>query len=108
MPDGNYRWKKNIKSLEKKIKNGCWKNWTGKESKGLILSVNLNYPSKLHLEQNDYPLAPTKSIVKITDLSPESLRRLKQLKTGNSYKEKKLISSFHSRQNYILHYMVKD
>ena len=43
---------KNIVSLEKAIKEGVYENWSGEESNGMILEVDLEYPdvSNFHIK----------------------------------------------------------
>ena len=60
LPTGGFRW-----MTEKQINKINLAKYEDDSKKGLILEVDLKYPSELHDLHNDYPLAPEK--VKVTD-----------------------------------------
>ena len=62
LPDGGFKWLKNFDNFDV--------NSIGKKSSvGYILEVDLQYPKKLDLLHNDYPLAPEKLAVPYDMLS---------------------------------------
>ena len=70
---------------------------------GYILEVDLEYPKKLHILHNDYPLAPEKLAVTNDILSKycKEIADKHEIKVGNV---KKLISNLGNKTKYVLHY----
>ena len=58
LPTGSFQWEKECKRLAQSIPKH-----PAESSKGFILEVDLEYPSELHEEHNEYPLAPEHVIV---------------------------------------------
>ena len=76
----------------------------GKKSKtGYILEADLEYPDKLHVLHNDYPLAPEKRAVSYEMLSYycKKIAGKCGIKVCNV---KKLIPNLGNKTNYVLHY----
>jgi hypothetical protein len=68
-----------------------------------ILEVSLEYPTHLHDNHNDYPLAPETKIVVGEMLSPHTRELKRKLKIkGKSYP--KLVPNLSDKTNYVLHY----
>lgn len=70
---------------------------------GYVFEVDLEYPTKLHDNHNEYPLAPEK--IKVTEdmLSPYAKTLLEDLKvTGTS--TEKLIPNLYPKEKYVVHY----
>ena len=70
---------------------------------GYILEVDLQYPSSLHDQHNDYPLAPKAMTISTEMLFPYSTHLAEELnlKTGNV---QKLIPNLQDKVKYVLHY----
>jgi len=70
---------------------------------GYILECDLKYPKKLHEAHNNLPLAPEILEVRNKNLSPYAKKALLLTDNKKRYKDVKLISSFHTRKNYVVH-----
>ncbi|XP_077983947.1 uncharacterized protein LOC144438679 [Glandiceps talaboti] len=77
--------------------------YTNESDHGLILEVDLEYPSELHDLHNDYPLAPERLCVTEDMLSPHNkkIRDLFNIKCGNI---EKLTTTLKPKRNYVLHF----
>ena len=69
---------------------------------GFILEVDLNYPTSLHVEHNDYPLAPEKMKVTNSMMSPYQQKIIDEL--GVSISCEKLVPNLQPKIRYVLHY----
>ena len=58
LPTGGFQWAKECERLAQSIPEHSTVS-----SEGFILEVDLEYPSELHKEHNEYPLAPECMIV---------------------------------------------
>ena len=70
---------------------------------GYILKVDLEYPEKLHLLHNDYPLAPEKLAI-FYDMLSDYCKKIADeygIKVGDVMK---LIPNLGNKTNYVLHY----
>ena len=69
---------------------------------GWILEVDLEYPAELHEEQNGYPLAPEKKVVKKEWMSAYQKRLMEdlELKPPDS---KKLLLTHEDKSKYVVH-----
>ena len=98
LPCSNFEWKSPCEKMLKVILETPFNS-----NIGYMVECTLEYPSKLHDIHNDYPLAPTHLQVLKTMLSPMSKNILDQ--TGKkSSPSAKLVCSFLTKENYILHY----
>jgi len=70
---------------------------------GLILEVDLEYPSKLHDLHNDFPLAAEHLVIKRDRLSPYNVNVLDKLGLGYS-KSRKLSTNLQPKTKYAVHY----
>jgi hypothetical protein len=70
---------------------------------GYIIECNLRYPKKLHKSHNNLPLAPESIQVNFENLSPYAKKALLTTDSKTKYKDSKLISCFHDRENYVVH-----
>ena len=92
--------------------NFCWVDYSEKlletppdASTGYFLEVDLDYPTSLHAEHNDYPLAPEKMAVTKDMMSPYQQKLVEDLELGAaSFNCKKLVPNLMSKQRYVLHY----
>jgi hypothetical protein len=73
---------------------------------GYILSVDLNYPPKLHEKHSMYPLAPEKISVPPAIWSEYACMLAREFENANFFKTgaEKLIPHLGNRQHYVLHY----
>ena len=78
---------------------------------GYIFEVDLYYPTSLHDEHNDYPLAPEKREINFDDINYPYMQEViesqnelnKYLKT--TYKTERLCTTLENKEKYVLHYM---
>ena len=96
LPYGGFKWLKyidefDVNSISEKILIGY------------ILKVDLEYPEKLHLLHNDYPLAPEKLAIPYDMLSDycKKIADEYEIKVGDV---KKLIPNLGNKTKYVLHY----
>lgn len=98
LPTGGFKWLN-----QKKISKINLGSYTADSKKGLILEVDLQYPSNLHNLHNDYPLGAEKLKVTKDMLSPYCKNI--QEKYGISIGQvDKLIPTLSDKKNYVLHY----
>ena len=72
-------------------------------NKGLILEVDLEYPTELHDLHNDYPLGPEK--IKVTnEMLSDYCKKIKKKFNISSGLVHKLIPTLNDKQKYVLHY----
>ena len=84
LPTHGFKWKRNItKEKGMEILEKANHSMFNKGKKGYIFEVDLEYPSHLWEDHNDYPLAPEKMIVNGVEI---------------------LICHFKPRKNYVVHY----
>ena len=69
---------------------------------GFILEVDLDYPTSLHQQHNDYPLAPEKLTITKDQMSPYQQKLIDEL--GVSMSCEKLIPNLQPKIRYVLHY----
>ena len=86
-----------------------WVNYTDQildtpadSSTGFILEVDLDYPTSLHQQHNDYPLAPEKMKVSKDQMSPYQKMLIDGL--GVSISCEKLVPNLMDKSRYVLHY----
>lgn len=72
--------------------------------RGLILQVDMSYPSSLHKLHNDLPMAPESLEVPQNWLSPLQQKMLNDRKIKYMGKTKKLIPHLYDRKRYVVHY----
>ena len=95
LPTGGFKWMR--KKNQKKTNLGAY---TEDSKKGLILEVDLEYPSKLHKKHNDYPLAAEK----ITDKLPNYCENIREKYGITIGQVQKLIPTLSNKEKYVLHY----
>ena len=98
LPTGGFKW-----LPQKKIDKINLGTYTDDSKKGLILEVDLEYPTELHDNHNDYPLGPEK--IKVTNemLSDYCKKIQKKFKISSGLVHK-LIPTLNDKQKYVLHY----
>ena len=69
---------------------------------GFILEVDLDYPTSLHQQHNDYPLAPEKLTITKDQMSPYQQKLIEEL--GVSISCEKLVPNLQPKIRYVLHY----
>ena len=100
LPKENYRWisVNKIGNLEKFVEE-----YDEDSDKGYILSVDLAYPKNLHDKHEAYPLAPHTAQIKFDNLSPYAQKVLLENGGKKNFKCEKLIASFLTKTNYVVH-----
>ena len=93
---GRFKWLKNVDGFDANL-------ISEKSSMGYVLEVDLQYPNKLHVLHNGYPLAPEKLAIPYDMLSHycKEIADKYGIKVGDV---KKLILNFSNKTNYVLHY----
>ena len=96
MTDGGFKWLKNVGNFDVN-------SFSEKSPMGYILNVALEYPDKLHVLRNDYPLAPEKLAIPYEMLSDFCKKIADEygIKVGDVMK---LIPNLGNKTNYVLHY----
>ena len=72
-------------------------------STGYFVECDLHYPKKLHNKHANLPLAPEVMEISFDNLSPYAKNALLQSDGKKRYKDIKLTSTFHDRENYVVH-----
>ena len=72
---------------------------------GYLAEVDIEFPDELTDYFKDYPPAPSKEIVQITDLSVDQVEMMGKLGITSLPKVPKLIQSLQKESGYILHYL---
>ena len=72
---------------------------------GYLEEVDIEFPDKLHDYFKDYPPAPSKEIVQITDLSTDQEEMMGNLGITSLPKMPKPIQSLQKTSGYVLHYL---
>ena len=98
LPTGGFKWL-SPKQIEK-INLG---KYTENSKKGMILEVDLEYPTELHNSHNDYCVAAEKLCVTKNMLSPYCKQILEKFNITIG-QVKKLIPTLAGKQKYVLHY----
>ena len=98
LPTGGFKWLP-PKQIEK-INLG---KYTENSKKGMILEVDLEYPTELHNSHNDYCMAAEKFCVTKNMLSPYCKQILEKFNITIG-QVKKLIPTLADKQKYVLHY----
>ena len=65
--------------------------------------MDLDYPSTLHQEHNDFPLAPESLCVPVSNMSPYQQNLIANLKSSG-VEAKKLVPNLQAKSRYVLHY----
>ena len=97
LPYGGFKWLKNVDGFDLNL-------ISEKSPIGYILEIDLEYPEKLHLLHNDYPLASEKLAIPYEMLSDFCKKIVDEygIKVGDV---KKLFPNLGSKKtNYVLHY----
>ena len=98
LPTGGFKW-----LSQKQIDKINLGTYTDDSKKGLILEVDLEYPTELHNSHNDYPLGPEK--VKVTnEMLSDYCKKIKKKFNISSGLVHKLIPTLNDKQKYVLHY----
>jgi len=73
------------------------------DADGYIFEVDLDYPSDLHDDDNEYPLAPERLVVKFQMISDKQISIKRSYKTSDA-DTVKLVPNLMHKRNYIVHY----
>ena len=99
LPYNNFEWVS--PDVFKKIN---WKKISTEDYSGYVLEVDLLYPPELFEKHSDFPLAPENIEINYNHLSPYSQKALRDLDNKKVYKDRKLVGTFHTRHNYVIHF----
>ena len=100
LPQGNFKWLR-----EAEWANIDWLTLQEDQTTGYIIECDLEYPSHLHDQHSDYPLAPEKRYIEYEMLNDFQLRLLVHYQVPKSgIRCQKLIPHFLPRFNYVIHY----
>lgn len=104
LPVGDFSWETRF-DLDKINKEEIL-SWQDDDEMGRILEVDLIYPAHLHLDSahNEYSLAPERTSVPLSSLSPYQTELIDHLNIHYSEKQTKLIPHLGDRKKYVLHY----
>ena len=98
LPTGGFKW-----LSQKQIDKINLGTYTDDSKKGLILEVDLEYPTELHDNHNDYPLGPEK--IKVTnELLSDYCKNIQKKFKISSGLVHKLIPTLNDKEKYVLHY----
>ena len=98
LPIGGFKW-----LSQKQIEKINLGKYTENSKKGMILEVDLEYPTELHNSHNDYCVAAEKLCVTKNMLSPYCKQILEKFNITIG-QVKKLIPTLADKQTYVLHY----
>ena len=98
LPQSDFEW-----MSEEEIDDFCIDNINLDGDIGYIIECDLKYPKKLHRNHSNLPLAPEIIQVNFENLSPYAKKALLSTDGKKKYKDTKLISCFHNRENYVVH-----
>ena len=98
LPTGDFKW-----LSQKQIEKINLGKYTDDSKKGLILEVDLEYPTELQNSHNDYSLGPEK--VKVTnEMLSDYCKKIQKKFNISSGLVHKLIPTLNDKQKYVLHY----
>ena len=91
---------------ENDFENIDWLLISDNSEVGYILEIDFKYPKSLHNLHSDYPLAPVKRKIEISELSEYQKSILDQMtsKGLNHKPTEKLILDLYDKKHYVLHY----
>jgi hypothetical protein len=95
LPNGEFEWVEDPDNIR-------MEDYLGDDGRGMVLEVDLEYPSELHDLHNGYPLAPESKEIDASMLSDyaKSIAEKFQLTIGGV---RKLVTSLGPRKKYVLH-----
>ena len=106
LPTKNFKFEtlKKIKKIEKCLKRN--KTITLPKNRGMFLQVDLLYPSNLHQEHSEFPMAIEKKIINYEDLSlfSKKIYHNSHPNKQKKFSESKLLPTFLNKNKYTLHY----
>jgi hypothetical protein len=95
LPSGDFKWVEDTDNIN-------LDDYLNDEGRGMVLEVDMEYPSELHDLHNGYPLAPESKEVKhemLSDYAKEIAEKFKLTVGG----VRKLITSLDPREKYVVH-----
>lgn len=103
LPYGGYRW---LSESELDHFNSDFiKAQTSEQDTGYFVECDLEYPSDLHWQHNDFPVACESMKITEKDLSPYMKQCLKEIYGKTRYSSTKLVSTLRDRKHYTCHYL---
>jgi hypothetical protein len=102
LPLKDFRWMSDHEMDVNTIVKSC-QEWDDESQLGFTVEVDLEYPSHLHDEHNDLPLAPEHKCVKESEISTYSRKALQHLGGKFLKQNRKLIGSLESKKKYVIH-----
>ena len=92
LPVSDFTWIEEKGFVEKE-----WPNWTEDSNIGYIVECTLAVPSQYHDYMDSFPMAPTASVIKYSDLSPYSQQFVRE-----GYKSTKLVCDLKLKEKYVV------
>lgn len=74
-------------------------------NRGCIVECDLEYPEHLHESHSNLPLAPEMLEVGYNNLSPYAKKTIWETDRKETYKDVKLMTTFHKREKYVVHHL---
>ena len=102
MPVGDYSWIEPEEAVKRD-----WTQSDDSDNMAHLVLCDLEYPEELHDLHNSLPLAPTKSDIDETMMSPYSLECFRLLNRVEKHKSSKLVTTFLARTEYLVHQVRK-
>ena len=99
LPFEDFRWME-----ESEYKDIDWVAVPEDGQNGFILECDLDYPTELHTEHNDYPLAPEKVAITVEMLSETQKDIHKHYSFNRTSVQTKLIPNLMPKEHYACHY----
>nr|DAC81386.1 TPA_asm: PolB [Parasteatoda house spider adintovirus] len=99
LPTKDFRWSENLELSADDILN-----MSDEQEEGMIIEVDLEYPTEIHDLHSDLPVAPEQLKVSSDMLSPYSQRVASELSVSDPSNVSKLIPNLRDKNRYVLHY----
>jgi hypothetical protein len=94
LPIGDFKWEEHPNNID-------YEDYLDDSDRGLVLDVDLEYPERLHLELNGYPLAPESMEIK-KDMISDYAKEISEKYNISVGGVKKLVSTLGPRKKYVL------
>jgi hypothetical protein len=100
LPQGNFKWSEERAATPADTAQMLIDHYGSNDSEGCFVKVDLRYPTELHDDHNDYPLAPERKLVTDDMLSPFAAELKAKLGIGSDT-EPKLVPNLMDKTGYV-------